>query len=148
MLSLWIAVLSSCAHPVAYSKAERISCDEGAREIEASLANTKLDQAKLHSFEEIASSRAERGLEVLPGMLGCGSVTSAALEIGKDGTTQTLLVQHKLAAADYVKIGWAAVVAVDPQAMSLGNLTDSDLIRHNGKEVRKRRKLMTLMFDK
>ena len=149
MLGLWLAALSSCAHPTEYSKkAEPNSCNQGAREIEVSLASTKLDAVILDSFEQIASSRMDRGLEVLPGMLGCGSVASAALEVEQDGITRTLLGRHKLNSAEYVKIGWAAVLSVDPQAVSLGRLTDSALIRHNGREVRKRPKLMALMFDR
>lgn len=148
MLILWIAALSSCFHQTEYSKQSKtaLQCSEGAREIERSLARTRLNEAKLEAFEQIARSRMERGLEVLPGMVGCGSISFAAAEVEQDSTTRALLVRHKLTSGDYMMTGWAAIIAVDPEAWTLGELRDSELIRHNRNEARKRQRLMSLMF--
>ena len=66
-------------------------------------------------FRRVALSRSQRGIEVLPDMIGCPNISSASSEVEADGPSAILLRKSNYRARDYVEVGWAILLASNPR---------------------------------
>ena len=88
-------------------------------EVEAAAVERTISEADWRAFRAVAAVRQREGLEVLPGLVGCPSIVGAAAELLEHSRSRAVLARHRLLAQDYVRIGWALVVAYDPQSFGI-----------------------------
>jgi hypothetical protein len=90
-------------------------CTAEVRGLERDSTSRRLSPADWNAFYRVARVRMRRGLEVLPGMMGCPDLTHAAAELRSDPATRLALRRSGISGRDYVEIGWTLLVAYDPE---------------------------------
>lgn len=89
-------------------------CQSNNRTMEMELLDWKLSVKDLQLFREIAQDRLNRSLDVLPDMIGCGDIARASLQIRADTSAMKMLNDRGRSPEDYARIGWAILLADDP----------------------------------
>jgi hypothetical protein len=118
MISSLLIILASLLQTAEHYTAVGLPADhclEDSRGVEAAAAGHRLTAHDWVVFRTVAQTRLQRGLEALPGMIGCPSITQAAEELRGDPKTAMQLASGHRSAKDYVGIGWAVLLANDPE---------------------------------
>ena len=107
-------------------------CIAGTREVERTLRGFALNETRLAAFERVAAVRREAGLDVLPGMLGCPSIGTAAAKVGEHPASVKALAAAGVDARTFISTGWALVVSSESDGTGLTNEESrSDMARRN-----------------
>lgn len=114
MLSLFHAESASQAGLQSHEVRSDASCFNELPDIERIAQTHLLTESNWQMFRRIAMFRSAKGLEVLPGMVGCPTLSGAASELDLDAGTSAMLKQEGYGSRDYVGVGWAVLIAADP----------------------------------
>jgi len=90
-------------------------CTTDVKRLERAVISRRLTLTDWIAFRNVAKIRVKKGLDGLPGLIGCADLTNAAAELRSDPATRSLLRQGRISARDYIEIGWALLVAYDPE---------------------------------
>jgi len=88
-------------------------------EVDRATGERRLIDIDWLAFSHVARDRIDRGLEPLPGMVGCPSIGAAAREVSEDRRSAALLRGLGQSAEDYMAVGWAVLAANDPEFFGL-----------------------------
>ncbi|HEX8240711.1 MAG TPA: hypothetical protein VF574_13315 [Allosphingosinicella sp.] len=118
-IAIALAMLLLTAEHPPLAAGSQDNCADALPDTEAAATSHHLTISDWKFFRQVARARLKRGLEALPGMIGCPGVTEAAKDLREDRWTLTQLKRAHRSAEDYVKIGWAILVASDPEFFGL-----------------------------
>lgn len=111
-------------------------CAAEVASLEDASSSFQLTPASWRAFRDVAQLRLKSGLEVLPGMIGCPDFTHAIAELRADSATRLSLRRAGISPADYLKTGWAVLVANDPE---LFTIRSNPVVRSNVAFIAKHR---------
>lgn len=115
-MSIAIAVLLTLSEIASGGALTTHQCSADVESVERAAVSRRLTLSGWRSFRAVAKTRMSKGIEVLPGMIGCPGLTDAILELKSDPQTVASLRRRGISPKDYIEIGWALLVAYDPDA--------------------------------
>jgi len=83
------------------------------------------------AFRQVATYRRSSRLDVLPGFPENPSLVGSAQALAQDEGTRRRLASEDLTPRDYVLVGWAMILAHDPEEWGLSGDTLSANMRRN-----------------
>lgn len=94
-------------------------CSAQMGDVEYAATTRRITTGDWQAFRRVAQLRLKSGKDALPEMIGCPDLDHSGAELRADAATRSSLRRAGISAGDYMQIGWALLVADDPESFGV-----------------------------